>query len=451
MRWRKIYVVGAVLFVCWNIVTYYVFLNNVKSRGMLLRLNDQLTKLQQQVHVQIQENDELLEDIKRQKELFLKQQKDIVNLIPPGFKLQHNVENSVSTRNEEKPKVHPYHNFVIPVLVIACNRPTVNKCLDLLIKYRPSKEQFPVIVSQDCNHEETARVIGSYGDKVTHIKQPDQSNIYLPPKENKFQGYYRISRHYKWALSQVFNRFKHDAVIIVEDDLDVAPDFFEYFLATYPILRDDPTLWCVSAWNDNGKDKLISSDSELLYRTDFFPGLGWMLTSELWQELEPKWPDGFWDDWMREPKTKKDRACIRPEISRTDTFGKIGVSKGLFFEQHLKYIKLNTKFVEFTKNDLSYLTQRKYDAMFLEEVYGAPHVTINQLTKEGGLGHKTVRIQYSDKDSFKNFAKVLGIMNDFKAGVPRTGYKGIVTCMYKQIRVYLAPSQSWKGYDKSWS
>ncbi len=30
---------------------------------------------------------------------------------------------------------------------------------------------------------------------------------------------------------------------------------------------------------------------------------------------------------MRQPEQRKDRACIRPEISRTRTFGKIGVSK----------------------------------------------------------------------------------------------------------------------------
>jgi len=37
--------------------------------------------------------------------------------------------------------------------------------------------------------------------------------------------------------------------------------------------------------------KVISVvDAELLYRTDFFPGLGWMLERSLWQELEPRWP-----------------------------------------------------------------------------------------------------------------------------------------------------------------
>lgn len=35
----------------------------------------------------------------------------------------------------------------------------------------------------------------------------------------------------------------------------------------------------------------------------------------------------YWDDWIRQPQQRKGRSCIRPEISRTRTFGKIGVSK----------------------------------------------------------------------------------------------------------------------------
>ena len=56
-------------------------------------------------------------------------------------------------------------------------------------------------------------------------------------------------------------------MIIVEDDLEISPDFFEYFTATLPLLRSDPSLWCVSAWNDNGKAGLIDQNApELLYR-----------------------------------------------------------------------------------------------------------------------------------------------------------------------------------------
>lgn len=80
----------------------------------------------------------------------------------------------------------------------------------------------------------------------------------------------------------------------IADDLDVSPDLFSYFLATLALLRQDPSLWCVSAWNDNGKMDLVDvSSPHLLHRTDFFPGLGWMITKPLWTELAPKWPLRF--------------------------------------------------------------------------------------------------------------------------------------------------------------
>ncbi|XP_068455245.1 alpha-1,3-mannosyl-glycoprotein 2-beta-N-acetylglucosaminyltransferase b [Clinocottus analis] len=342
---------------------------------------------------------------------------------------------------------------VIPILVIACDRVTVKRSLDKLIQYRPSPALFPIIVSQDCGHAETARVIGSYGDQVTHIRQPDLSDIRVRPEHRKFQGYYKIARHYHWALNQVFNTFSQSTVVIVEDDLEVAPDFFEYFRALNPILRADPSLWCASAWNDNGRDALVDpSKAGLLYRTDFFPGLGWMLLKEMWDELEPKWPSAFWDDWMRQPDQRKERSCIRPEISRTITFGRKGVSLGQFFDQYLRYIKLNTEFVPFTKQDLSYLLKEKYDEKFIKDIYSAPLVKIEDLQQGGSLrGPGPYRVQYSSRDSFKVFSRNLGVMDDLKSGVPRTGYRGVVNFLHRGRRVFLAPQEGWTQYDVSWS
>ncbi len=49
------------------------------------------------------------------------------------------------------------------------------------------------------------------------------------------------------------------------------------------------------------------------------------------------------------------RSCIRPEVSRTSTFGKKGVSHGQYYEQHLKYIVLNANPYDFLASDLNYL------------------------------------------------------------------------------------------------
>ena len=48
----------------------------------------------------------------------------------------------------------------------------------------------------------------------------------------------------------------------LQDDLEISPDFFEYFDATSPLLWKDPTLYCVSAWNDNGQVTHVHDPSE---------------------------------------------------------------------------------------------------------------------------------------------------------------------------------------------
>ena len=58
---------------------------------------------------------------------------------------------------------------------------------------------------QDCGHPEAKSVISGYGEALTLIEQPDLSDIEVPKKEKKFKGYFKIARHYGWALNQVFN------------------------------------------------------------------------------------------------------------------------------------------------------------------------------------------------------------------------------------------------------
>ncbi|VDO95294.1 unnamed protein product [Soboliphyme baturini] len=291
----------------------------------------------------------------------------------------------------------------------------------LLFRLRPSRHRFPIIVSLDCNHGETEKVVRSFGDAIKFIKQPNQTEPVLPRQQKKFAGYYKIARHYRWALSEVFYRFGYNATVITEDDLEVAKDFFSYFSTTYPLLKKDESLFCISAWNDNGKPGLIENDPTLLHRTDFFPGLGWMLTKDLWNELEPKWPQSFWDDWIRASEQRKNRACIRPEISRTAMAleGKIGVSKGQYYEKHLKHIKLNKDedIVDFEKLDLSYLLKDTYDQHFVQTVYSSPELTLDEFAKlerEKVVSMSSIRFTYTNAKTFKRLATKFQLMDDFR-------------------------------------
>lgn len=58
-------------------------------------------------------------------------------------------------------------------------------------------------------------MILSYKDEVQLVQQPDLSEPVVPPKDKKFKGYYKIARHYNWALNLVFS-YGYDFSIIVE-------------------------------------------------------------------------------------------------------------------------------------------------------------------------------------------------------------------------------------------
>lgn len=479
MRNRSVSVIFGSL-ILWGLITYFLILDQpVNKEKDTSRVSNQISKLEKRVKQEIAQNLQLLQGIteekNRKKEIEKSEAEDKLK------EAKQDVADNAQDANTEGKDAHkkeeatpssqqdtaqspamlpsipskdklPDGSPIIAVLVLSCNRITVQRCLDQLIKLRPSAAQFPIIVSQDCQHHQTAEVIAQYGDQIMHIQQPDQSDIDIPPKEKKFRGYFKIARHYGWALNYVFFYLRYHTVIIVEDDLDIAPDFYEYFLGTYPLLVSDSSLWCVSAWNDNGKAGLVDEHgADILYRTDFFPGLGWMLTRQLWAELSPKWPKSYWDDWIRQPEQRQNRACIRPEISRTRTFGKNGVSNGMFYEKHLKFIKLNTEYVHFTKMNLSYLLKDNYDITFVNNVYQSKVVSYLELKSGKVIVPGSVRIPYYTRQSYQNTAKQFGLMDDFRSGVPRTGYRGVVTFFYKGRRVHLAPSSNWNGYDITWS
>lgn len=66
--------------------------------------------------------------------------------------------------------------------------------------------------------------------------------------------------------------------LLIENDLILAPDFLWYFRLAGSLLDRDASLWCISSWNDNGFRDIVS-DEKKLFRTDYFPGLGWMIRS----------------------------------------------------------------------------------------------------------------------------------------------------------------------------
>ncbi|KAH7278964.1 hypothetical protein KP509_38G066700 [Ceratopteris richardii] len=319
------------------------------------------------------------------------------------------------------------------VVIIACNRPDyLERTVKSVLQYHtPVASKFQLFISQDGSHAEVRSKALSYPQ--FHYMQHLDLEPVKTQRPGEMIAYYKIANHYKWALSHLFDERKLKRVIILEDDMEIAPDFFEYFEATGKLLETDRSLMAISSWNDNGQRQFVQ-DPEALYRSDFFPGLGWMLTRDLWQELSPKWPKAYWDDWLRLNETRKGRQFIRPEICRNYNFGEHGSSMGQFFRQYLEPIKLNDVPVKWRSVDLSYLEEKKYNSHLHDLVSKAvPLSGADVVTKAYDIDGD-VRIEYANQATFERLARQFGIFEEWKDGVPRTAYKGVVMFRWQTMR-----------------
>uniref|UniRef100_A0A8D3AZJ8 Protein O-linked-mannose beta-1,2-N-acetylglucosaminyltransferase n=1 Tax=Scophthalmus maximus TaxID=52904 RepID=A0A8D3AZJ8_SCOMX len=237
---------------------------------------------------------------------------------------------------EFNPDPFPNNNVLnVPVAVIAGNRPNyLYRMLRSLLSAHGVNPQM-ITVFIDGYYEEPMDVVELFGLKGVQHTPISIKNA-------------RVSQHYKASLTATFNLHPDASfAIVIEEDLDLSIDFFSFLSQTIHLLDEDDSLYCISAWNDQGYEH-TAEDPALLYRVESMPGLGWVLKKSLYKdELEPKWPTPEklwdWDMWMRMPEQRKGRECVIPDVSRSYHFGIIGLNmNGYFHEVYFKKHKFNT-------------------------------------------------------------------------------------------------------------
>jgi hypothetical protein len=247
----------------------------------------------------------------------------------------------VKERGKEEGKMKPKKSISqylagggeFPVVLLTCNRPELlDGTLHSLLQVK-GVSKANLMVMQDGQMKSVTQVANKYGLVVHRNAQGINLRGGVPR-----DGAARIASHYKFSLGKAFEE-KPDApaIIIVEDDLLFSPDFYEYFKHNAEVLEEDPSLFILSAWNDNGFRGKVR-DPFALQRTEYFPGLGWLLPRELWErELASKWPRNHWDHWLRSYEINKGREIAYPQVPRTFHNG----IKGTFMDlsTHNRYFR----------------------------------------------------------------------------------------------------------------
>ena len=139
---------------------------------------------------------------------------------------------------------------------------------------------------------------------------------------------------------------------------------------------------------------------------------------------------------MRLRTVRRSRQCIRPEVCRTYNFGEKGSSHGQYYDKYLKPIKLNNIMVDWQNQAVDYLEPKAYAQMIGRKMTSAKPLTSVEEVK---LHTGTVKLMYDGKQEYEKLADEIGIIDDWKDGVPRASFHGIVTLHMQNVDILLAP------------
>ena len=198
-----------------------------------------------------------------------------------------------------------------PIALLTCNRAQqLERTLKDLLAVRCVLPSDVTVIADTCSGAEALADIARAAGVAYHLHA---RNLPYPGED----GAARIAAHYGYALGHMLNgAAAAPGLVVVEDDMAFAPDFYEFFHAVAGLVEGDASTWLASAWHDNGFDYLVA-DPLALRRTRYFPGLGWLLPRALWQgQLASGWPASHWDHWMRDPAQHRGRDIVYPELPR---------------------------------------------------------------------------------------------------------------------------------------
>ncbi|KAG8311004.1 hypothetical protein J6590_051533 [Homalodisca vitripennis] len=174
------------------------------------------------------------------------------------------------------------------------------------------------------------------------------------------------NEHILQGLRLVRKRFPNKKYVIVLDEgLIVSPDFLFYMAQLVFLLEKDDSIFAISAWNPNGY-KNVSSNPHLAYRSDQFPGLGFLL------------PVSVFDKYL---EGNFSSCCSQQSILGWD------VSGNIVFPDVSRVLRRPSDFLHSSPDDLQYQLfthPRETNMAQLGDCPGAPDVKGRQTKRDAG-------------------------------------------------------------------
>lgn len=247
------------------------------------------------------------------------------------------------------------------IVVLACKRVTQLTAILDSLNALPGVAAFSRYVSFGCPEVLNSTSFRSPAPAIRLLQYAD------PPGDAPPQPFLRIQLHYQFVLKELFERRRHSHVILLEDDLQLSPDLLSFFRQANAVLEADPTLACVSAFNDHALGE--NANPLLLKRSSFFPNLGLLFSRRgydaLWKDQPLDATTNGWDHWLRIRAASLRLQClfpVAPRVRHLVSASSSTVSKALAARLR-SYPLVEESDVDL--GDLSYLLETNYERSLL--------------------------------------------------------------------------------------
>lgn len=147
----------------------------------------------------------------------------------------------------------------------------------------------------------------------------------------------KLFHYYRDVFHLVAKRFpKAPAVILLDEDIEVSPDFFSFMSQTLGVLQSDPTLYCINAHSAGGFRGLAHDETQV-FRGSVQVEWGYAVTLDFVREALSLWlnttsPNTLYYDFWLYMNVRKQRECLFPEVTRSRHFG-MGINTDAYIKE----------------------------------------------------------------------------------------------------------------------
>ncbi|CAJ1383002.1 unnamed protein product [Effrenium voratum] len=362
------------------------------------------------------------------------------------------------------------------IVILAHNREAdLRNCLESLLSI-PEAALFTLHVSLDdpvafatmgatIQRVASAHAVHIHVWKIYEQKPGDDYNSEMQKWTKMNTG--KIAHHYWQVFERAFMEEHFEQVIFAEEDLLFSPDFLALFRSTAGLLDQDPSLWCVSAWNDFGF-KGTATDHCRLQRTSYFPGLGFLLPRSAWLKIREEWPAAptmGWDYWMRVAFRTFGKECIVPEVSRSHHAAAKGSSvstaKQLRLFDAMAFADIPSTCVATDScnhfGNISYLMEQEYESWMRKVIEDAPRLKPSELRLQNGKPllkklPNIVHVVPFQREEYAGMAEGAGLLpRNTKGSIPqdlRSEHYGVIVgrMVSQHVPLLLVDRRSPRGY-----